>query len=195
MTDFPTLAPHLKSERAYQIHTVQADFTPQVAALADMLTYARLTTLQAASGLTAGELAFVPAGLTNSVGMLLAHISAVHRIYHGLSFEGRDVYEEEAFAPYRAALDLGEAAQEAVRGRDLAWFEAELQASLNLTLAGLAARDDDWLLRLCLPDQPMNNHWAWFHVMEDEVSHRGQMRLIRRLLPPREVGAGAEAGA
>ncbi|MFC5848097.1 hypothetical protein [Deinococcus petrolearius] len=24
------------------------------------------------------------------------------------------------------------------------------------------------------------HHWAWFHVMEDEVSHRGQIRLIRR---------------
>jgi uncharacterized damage-inducible protein DinB len=33
----------------------------------------------------------------------------------------------------------------------------------------------------------MNQHWAWFHVMEDEVSHRGQMRLIRKALKRSEL--------
>ena len=30
------------------------------------------------------------------------------------------------------------------------------------------------------PDFLPNQHWAWFHVMEDEVSHRGQIRVIRK---------------
>ena len=25
----------------------------------------------------------------------------------------------------------------------------------------------------------MNAHWAWFHVVEEEINHRGQMRLLR----------------
>ncbi|PTA69245.1 mycothiol transferase [Deinococcus arcticus] len=187
MTTFPQLATTLKADRAFQILTgPPAPFTPQLAALADMLVYARLTTLQAVAGMTPGELDAVPPGLGNSCGMLLAHLGAVHRAYHALSFEGHDPYDTDAYAPYRAALDLGEAARETIRGHELAWYEAELEATLNLTLTGLAARDDAWLAGPVPADPTMNHHWAWFHVMEDEVSHRGQLRLIRRLL--REQG-------
>ncbi len=28
----------------------------------------------------------------------------------------------------------------------------------------------------------MNAHWAWFHVAEDEISHRGQIRWLRARL-------------
>ena len=31
--------------------------------------------------------------------------------------------------------------------------------------------------------QKINAHWAWFHVAEDEVNHRGQMRWLRARLP------------
>jgi hypothetical protein len=36
----------------------------------------------------------------------------------------------------------------------------------------------------------MNAHWAWFHVAEDEISHRGQIRWLRARLP----GAGPPSG-
>jgi len=32
----------------------------------------------------------------------------------------------------------------------------------------------------------MNAHWAWFHVAEDEISHRGQIHWLRKRLPGRE---------
>ncbi|MFC6659782.1 DUF664 domain-containing protein [Deinococcus multiflagellatus] len=100
MTAFAHLATTLKDDRAFQIRTgPPAPFTPQIAALADMLTYARLTTLQAVADMTPEELDAVPPGLGNSCGMLLAHLAAVHRIYHALSFEGYDPYDSEAFAP------------------------------------------------------------------------------------------------
>jgi hypothetical protein len=28
----------------------------------------------------------------------------------------------------------------------------------------------------------MNAHWAWFHVAEDEINHRGQIRWLRSRL-------------
>ncbi|WP_221088673.1 DinB family protein [Deinococcus aquaedulcis] len=183
MTAFAHLATTLKDDRAFQIRTgPPAPFTPQIAALVDMLTYARLTTLQAVADMTPEELDTVPPGLGNSCGMLLAHLAAVHRIYHALSFEGHDPYDTGAFAPHRAALDLGEAARTQFCGHDLAWYEADLRETMALTLAGLAGRDDEWLTQPVPADPSLNHHWAWFHVMEDEVSHRGQMRLIRRLL-------------
>ena len=33
----------------------------------------------------------------------------------------------------------------------------------------------------------INVHWAWFHVAEDEINHRGQIRLLRTRLPQRTI--------
>ena len=30
----------------------------------------------------------------------------------------------------------------------------------------------------------LNAHWAWFHVAEEEINHRGQIRWLRVRLPP-----------
>lgn len=30
---------------------------------------------------------------------------------------------------------------------------------------------------------PTSNYFKWFHVFEDEINHRGQIRLIRKLTP------------
>ena len=33
----------------------------------------------------------------------------------------------------------------------------------------------------------MNNHWAWFHVMEHQSSHLGQILLIKKKDPIRAI--------
>lgn len=190
-------ATDLKTQRAYQI-LLQDDarFTPQIGALVEMLHYARLTTLHDVAGLTVAQLDAIPAGFGNSVGMLLAHIAAVHRIYHGLSFEGRDIFEDEVYAPYRLGLDLGEAARAHIRGHELGHYLAELEAASALTLDGLAVRDDAWLASNTNVGKgnEMNHHWAWFHVMEDEVNHRGQIRLILNIVAPKVKAASVDGG-
>ncbi|GAA5532599.1 DinB family protein [Deinococcus aluminii] len=180
--------------RWYRIEP-DARYTPQIGALVDMLNYARMTTLHAVQGLTVEELDARPPGFRNSIGMLLAHIAAVDRVYHWLSFEGRDPFSENIpeFDPYRSGLTMGAEGGEAARGRPLEWYLAELEASRGHTLATLVQKDDAWLAsRLTVPgfDYP-NHHWAWFHVMEDEVSHRGQMRLIRNIVAPRQAAEQA----
>jgi hypothetical protein len=56
-------------------------------------------------------------------------------------------------------------------------------ADLEHLLAGLAARDDEWLEQPLRAAPAMNAHWAWFHVAEDEINHRGQIRWLRARLP------------
>ena len=58
----------------------QAEFTPRIGALVEMLAYARMTTLQDVQGMSTEQLDAVPPGFSNSVGMLLAHIAAVDRL-------------------------------------------------------------------------------------------------------------------
>ncbi len=161
----------------------QPEYSPHIGALVQMMAYARLTTLQAVKGMSMSELDAITPGFSNSAGMLLAHIAALDRIYQAASFEGRDVFDTPEYAPYLGAMTFGWKGEK-VQGRILESLLAEMKKVRAHTLSQLAQRDDDWLasaLRIPGWDE-MNQHWAWFHVMEDEVSHRGQIRILRKAL-------------
>jgi uncharacterized damage-inducible protein DinB len=70
-----------------------------------------------------------------------------------------------------------------LRGRTLDDYLEELAAVRRETLNALAARDDEWLERSVTLAPKINAHWAWFHVAEDEINHRGQIRWLRARLP------------
>ena len=159
-------------------------YAPTIGRLVGMLTYTRATLLAAVDGLSRDELDHLHDARSNSIGALLAHAAAVERWYQVLTFESRrpSASEEAAWAE---ALELGDAGRRALRGRELASYVAELAATRDVTLAALAARDDAWLEAALVAAPQMNAHWAWFHVTEDELSHRGQIRWLRARLPQR----------
>jgi len=45
------------------------------------------------------------------------------------------------------------------------------------TLRLLKTKDDKWF-NANVKGSSMNNHWAWYHVMEHQANHMGQIRLI-----------------
>lgn len=56
------------------------------------------------------------------------------------------------------------------------------------TLQALQQRDDSWLdIETRWGQRLVNHHWMWFHVFEDELSHRGQIRWLKRRLPAPEA--------
>ena len=166
----------------------QPPYSPHIGALVQMMEYVRSTTLEAVQDITAEELDSIPDGFSNSVGMLLAHIAATDRIYQAASFENRDAFEAPDYAPYLGAMTFGWKGEK-VQGRTLEDLQRELEETRTHTLAQLALRDDEWLAAPApVPGFPdMNQHWAWFHVMEDEVSHRGQIRILRKALKQSSV--------
>jgi hypothetical protein len=115
----------------------------------------------------------------------------VERSYQVLTFEGRSLSADEN-GRWALALKLGADGQQALRGRPLDHYMDELTSVRERTLAGLAARDDAWLEQSVNPAPRMNMHWAWFHVAEDEINHRGQIRWLRKRLP---VGGEATLNA
>jgi uncharacterized damage-inducible protein DinB len=157
-------------------------YAPTIGRLVGMLAYARHTLLAAVRDLDRAQLDHLHDAECNSIGALLAHAVAVERYYQLLTFEAREPSPEES-AAWAPALDLGDAGRRAIRGHDLAWYLDELASTRAATLAGLAARDDAWLERPLEREPRMNAHWAWFHVMEDEINHRGQIRWLRARLP------------
>ncbi|GGM40309.1 hypothetical protein GCM10008956_15970 [Deinococcus arenae] len=161
----------------------QPGFTPMIARLLGMMAYTRETTLEAVQGFTVEELDLIPDGHANSAGMLLAHMAAVERIYQLISADHPDP-DSALEAHYWPGLNLGEQGRAEIRGRPLRHYLEELARVRAGTLELLAARDDAWL------DESLpfwggtgNRHFMWFHVFEDEINHRGQLRLLRRHMP------------
>lgn len=153
-------------------------YTPHLSRLVMMMTYARQTTLRAVQGLSTSQLDFLPHPEGNSAGMLLAHIAAVEEGYYLGTVEGRDVDWD---TPARA---LGQKGREALKGRPLEHYLSELVRVREGTLKGFLGLDDTWLHATdTTRKMHVNNYFLWFHVVEDEINHRGQIRLLRKLLP------------
>src|SRR6058998_1255665 len=156
-------------------------YAPTIGRLVGILLYARQTTLAAVEGLSIAELDHLHDSSSNSIGALLAHIAVVERAYQVLTFEERAPSELER-AAWEPALTLGAEGRRLLRDKPLEHYVHELSEVRRVTLEGLAARDDAWLERTLSAAPAMNAHFAWFHVAEDENSHRGQIRWLRKRL-------------
>lgn len=161
----------MAGERSFLISDVPG-FTPRIGRLVSMLRYVRETTLDAVDGLGIEELDYVHDAESNSIGALLAHVAAVEEWYQASTFRGVEL-DPRDMGEWGAGLDLGGAARRKLRGRPLNAYLTRL--------AELAARDDAWLEDTSpfWNGRPANNHFKWFHVFEDELNHRGQIRWLR----------------
>nr|WP_157724933.1 DinB family protein [Virgibacillus phasianinus] len=144
-----------------------------------MMEYTRLTTLEAVNGLTADELDYRIDGKGNSVGCLLHHMACVEEVYQIMTFEDRDPNEEE-MQKLEVGLSLGEKAHQEIHHNGIDFYIEQLNKVRSNTLELFKQRGDNWLDEVSPfgPDYSANNYFRWFHVFEDELNHRGQIRLI-----------------
>ncbi|WP_433747479.1 DinB family protein [Falsibacillus pallidus] len=166
----------------------KSGFSPNVGRLISMMEYTRMTTLEAVEGLTADELDYRIEGKGNSIGCLLYHMYCVEEIYQILTFEDRDPTEDE-LQNLDIGLDLGEKAHEKIRGNELEFYVERLQSTRERTLDEFKKVDDEWLdiISPFGPKHQANHYFRWFHVFEDELNHRGQIRLIRNYIKRMEA--------
>ena len=180
--------------------TAAPGYTPTVGTLVAMLTYTRATTLVAVAGLEPEDLDRQHDAAANPVGALLAHVASIEWSLLTWTLEQGQPTAAE-WAEWGPLLRLGPEAWAAARGRTLEEHVARLAAVRERTLVGLRAVDDAWLAgQTPLPwlRGPATHLWAWYHVMEDELSHRGQIRWLRARLPVRGAAdalAGGDPGA
>lgn len=155
-------------------------FTPQIGRLVSMMRYVRHTTLADAAGLGVEQLDYLHDPTSNSIGALLLHIAAVEVAYQAITFHRRDLTEEEE-NEWNGALDLGDKARRGIRGHGLNYYVKRLEGVRADTLAEFARRNDDWLAEQTpfWGGRRANNHFKWFHVLEDELNHRGQIRWLK----------------
>ncbi len=163
-------------------------YAPTIGRLVSMLTYSRQTLFASVEGLSCAELDHLHDARSNSIGTLLAHVAAVERWYQILTFQDREASADET-APWLPALDLGDEGRKQLRGRELQSYLDAMTEIRRATLAALAERSDKWLEEPLAASPSLNAHWAWFHVAEDEINHRGQIRWLRSRLHALNQGA------
>ncbi len=168
-------------------------YAPTVGRLVSILTYSRQTLLAAVEGLSRADLDHLHDAQSNSIGALLAHVAAVERWYQVFTFENREPSAAEA-APWLPALDLGDEGRRHLNGLELQSYLDAMAEIRRATLAALAERSDTWLEDPLAASPSINAHWAWFHVAEDEINHRGQIRWLRGRLPSRSTMAPPNPG-
>lgn len=154
--------------------------------LVSMMNYARETTIAEVQEITVEELDFLYGAEANSIGMLLAHMVSVEKAYQIETFYNREVTDEE-INELNPALELGSKAREQIHGNTIDFYMKELIDARNKTIETFQTLPDEWLFQQT-PfwfDQQANNYFKWFHVFEDEINHRGQIRIIKKMMANR----------
>lgn len=160
-------------------------YTPQIGTLVMMLNNLSDRVNRVVKGLTPEETDFLMDEKANSIGALVMHLAAAEKYYQIYTFEGRDEFNEEEKKQWQAALDLGDAARKQFKGHPISYYLDIYKEVRKKTLEELQKRDDDWLARI-FPGSDMNNHFCWFHVMEHQSSHLGQVLLLKKRFPEKE---------
>ncbi len=156
-------------------------YTPTIGRLVCILTHSRQALIATVAGLSREQLDHLHDPESNTIGALLTHVAAVERWYQVFTFENRMPSAGED-AAWSAALNLGDRGRQELKGRELQGYVDDLATIREGTLAALAERDDVWLEAPLRVAPEMNPHFAWFHVAEDEINHRGQIRWLRARL-------------
>jgi uncharacterized damage-inducible protein DinB len=158
-------------------------FTPHVSRLVCMMNFVRQETIESVAGLTQEQLDYLISPESNTVGMLLAHVANLEKWWYSHTFEGNTTFWNNP------AGRLGKEGRQHIHSHELDYYLDELSETRQRTLSELSKRDDAWLHET-MPhfnnSKLMNNYFKLFHVLEDEIHHRGQILLIKRLVSEKE---------
>ena len=172
-------SPIIPPEKLFLITDIPG-YTPKISRLICMMNLARQVTLHSVKGLTIKELDYLHDDESNSIGALLLHIAAMDFAYQKITFEERDLTEEE-LRKWEHALELGPAGREKIKENDLEFYINALNEVRNKTNEILKSKDDEWLEKeVPMGKHKSNNYYLWFHVFEDEINHRGQIKWIKK---------------
>lgn len=172
-------SPIIPPEKLFLITDIPG-YTPGISRLICMMNYARKVTLESVEGLTVEELDYLHDEKSNSIGALLLHIASTDFYFRKLSFEERELTEEED-KKWEAASYLGNTGREKIKGNDLKYYTDILNEERQIIYELLREKDDEWLYKESeLWGKTGNNYFMWFHVFEDEINHRGQINWLRK---------------
>jgi hypothetical protein len=119
---------------------------------------------------------FLLDGEANRPGAIIYHLAATEAYYQVYTFEGRGFNAEEK-EKWERALNLGDMARIEFKGKPIQYYLDIYDDVRKKTKELLKTKDDEWFKS---KKGSMSMHWAWFHVMEHQANHMGQLALITK---------------
>lgn len=113
---------------------------------------------------------------SNSPGAIIYHLAATEAYYQVYTFEGRGFNAAEK-RKWETALNLGKNARKEFKGKPIKFYLDIYDEVRKKTKELLKTKDDDWFKT---KTGNMSMHWAWFHVMEHQANHMGQLAYITK---------------
>ncbi len=157
-------------------------YTPQVGTLLTMLDDLKNRVKDRVKNLSQYETDHLHDEEANRIGALIMHLASAEVIYQNLTFEGREFNEEEK-EKWGPALELGDKGRDAFKEKPISYYLEEFDKVRARTKELFKTVDDEWLMQE-IPAGGITNFFSWFHVMEHQSSHLGQILFLSKRIPP-----------
>jgi len=159
-------------------------YSDQVSILVSMMDWMRMIIMRDSQDLSQKELDFLLDDNSNSIGAMLMHLAATERYYQLSTFLGVSKSKMNFGVDdtlWSAASSLGNVGRKTFKGKPLSFYTDKLNEVREFSKTELKNRDDNWLMESTrgFGNQPTNNYCRWFHVVEHESNHNGQIRYIK----------------
>ncbi|QMU31397.1 DinB family protein [Adhaeribacter radiodurans] len=151
--------------------------------LLGILEDARITTLQAIANIPTAEIDWQFQEGWNTIGALLAHITAIEHYFRIEFVEGRKLTDEEN-NQWLPGMEMGPYLPQLIKKQPTDAYIIELKESRRMLMEALQKITFTNFVKRIEDYDPVtgcNLAWALYHMVEDEIYHRGQISIIRKL--------------
>lgn len=163
----------------YEIKPAEG-YSPNIGIMVAMLEDLKVRITEQVKDLSQSETDFEFDEKSNSIGALVMHLVATEAYYQIETLEGRQLTDEEQKL-YGVGGGLNDTSKEQLKEKPIQHYLDLWNGVREKTLSGLKMKDDAWFASEI--DEGMNYHWAWYHVMEHQANHMGQIALVENRLP------------
>jgi hypothetical protein len=173
----------IKSKEKGKIGNIEGA-SPQIGAMISMLEDLKGRVEDAVKNMSQYELDYLHDEKANRIGSLIMHLAAAEAYYQVFTFENRDFNAEEK-KKWNVALNLDQGGRDEIKGHEVQYYLDIYNEVRAKTIAELKKRDDVWFEEV-QTRYDWSNHYCWFHVMEHQSSHLGQILFLQKRIPPQK---------
>jgi len=173
----------IKAKETGKIGNVEGA-SPKIADMISMLEDLKDRVERTVKNMNQYEIDYLHDEQANRIGALVMHLAAAEKYYQVFTFENRGFNEEEK-KKWNAALNLDQAGRDEFKGHDIQYYLDIYNEVRAKTISELKKRDDAWFAEV-QKSYDWTNQYCWFHVMEHQSSHLGQILFLKKRIPPQQ---------
>jgi hypothetical protein len=158
--------------------------SPKIADMISMLEDLKDRVEETVKNMDQYEIDYLHDEKANRIGALVMHLAAAEKYYQVFTFENREFNEEEK-KKWETALNLDQGARNEFKGHDIQYYLDIYNEVRAKTISELKKRDDAWFAQIQMK-YDISNQYCWFHVMEHQSSHLGQILFLKKRIPPEQ---------